>query len=650
MCHPPLSSDWSSDLHTIDDRDDEGDEEGPHLTIDELRDLLANADDDENEEIVDFDEEEEDEDDQDFHPANDESEDAAAADDTMDDDGPNTIRRELIYIRSHPPAMLIDPVTNTQLLRFLRTGGGRALLQTDDIYSLYGRRRSAPDPVPPPKVPSDTGRELMESGIFGTNNRDMASYKRKRTLGTHLMRRELGLGSPGHERSITKLATQGLIPSSQADTIINYDQRCYSGQFSDDGNFFFSCSQDFRVRMYDTSNPYDWKYYKTVIYPFGQWTITDASLSPDNRFLAYSSIRSMVCLAPTDPNESSDPVFLDFAQRGFGHFGIWSVRFSGDGRELVAGTSDHSVCAYDVETRQTVLHINGHQDDVNAVCFGDKSSPHLLFSGSDDATIKVWDRRSMSDKRAAGVFLGHTHGLTYIDSKGDGRYVLSNGKDQTMKLWDIRRMVPTEKADTVDSTIYGDPFDYRYDPPNKGKYYQHPDDCSLVTFRGHSVLKTLIRCHFSPPSSTDCRYVYSASEDGNVWIYNLDATVAGKVDVKQATRSTRRRRRSDEGSDEEWDSPPRGQRACVRDASWHPTAPIIAATSWNGYNMTQGTCSVHSWNDGMEDDEAEPAMGRTVNARLADEPYDDPHFARMGSARRAARAARARRMDDDDDD
>lgn len=70
--------------------------------------------------------------------------------------------------------------------------------------------------------------------------------------------------------------------------------------------------------MYDTSNPYQWKFYKTVVYPYGQWTITDASLSPNNKYLAYSSIRSTVCLAPTDPNEKGEPWLLDFADMGQG--------------------------------------------------------------------------------------------------------------------------------------------------------------------------------------------------------------------------------------------------------------------------------------------------------------------------------------------
>ena len=111
---------------------------------------------------------------------------------------------------------------------------------------------------------------------------------------------------------------------------------------------------------------------------------------------------------------------------------------------MVAGANDHNLYVYDIESQTSVLKLTGHQDDVNAVCFADESSPHILFSGSDDTTLKVWDRRSMEYGKEVGVFCGHLEGLTYIDTKGDGRYVLSNGKDQTMKLWDIRYRHPHE--------------------------------------------------------------------------------------------------------------------------------------------------------------------------------------------------------------
>ncbi|KAK8204956.1 WD40-repeat-containing domain protein [Phyllosticta capitalensis] len=506
------------------------------------------------------------------------------------------------------------------------------------------------------KPPSAEGRKLIASGTFGANERPLDSYTRKKKLAYRLIHRELGLGCSGRQRLRNNIISQSLIPSSKADTIIHYDARCYSGQFSNDGNFFFSCAQDFKVRMYDTSNPYKWKYYKTVDYPFGQWTITDASLSPDNKFLAYSSIRNVVCLAPTDPSDNSDPHLLDFSSSGFRdrrgfhahrYFGIWSLRFSGDGREIVAGTGDRSVYVYDIEQRKSILRIPGHDDDVNAVCYGDPNSPHILYSGSDDTTIKVWDRRSMGDGKCAGVFLGHTEGITYVDSKGDGRYVLSNGKDQTAKLWDLRNMMSAHDAHNIDINAYTTGFEYRTSSYDETEYRPHPHDRSLVTFRGHSILKTLIRCHFSPPGSTDSRYVYSGSYDGSVHIWNMDATLAGKVDVLNATRNSRPRNADLLAETYDFIGRNGGQwQTCVRDASWHPNAPVIAATSWNGWGTSLGTCTVHTWNDGVEEDEGEPAMGQRVNAELK----HDPVLYGSTERRPASLFRRSRRRMADDDD
>lgn len=454
------------------------------------------------------------------------------------------------------------------------------------------RRNLSPNRFP--HIPNDSGRNLMQSGLFGSKDSRIEKIgRRKQSVSERLLWRKLGIEPRSTARRHNRLIAQDLIPNTTvADRIIHYDSRAYSGQFSDDGNFFFSCTQNFKVQMYDTSNPYDWKYYKTVDFPFGQWTITDASLSPDNRFLAYSSIRHTVCLAPTDPNDHNDHRLLDFtnyapgahlsdrgtaAYMGRQGFGIWSLRFSGDGREIVAGTSDHSVLVYDLETSKTTLKLRKHSDDVNAVCFGDKSSPHILFSGSDDQTLRVWDRRSMAGGREAGVFVGHTEGLTYVDSKGDGRYVLSNGKDQMMKLWDLRHLTEPDDFDSINLARYTTNFDYRFADFNLNHWEPNPKDNSVVTFRGHSVLKTLIRCHFSPPTSTNSRYVYSGSEDGKVYIWNLDGTQKATIDVQNTTRESRTRS-SGYGNDHDWDMGYSNNvwKTCVRDASWSPSVPVIA--------------------------------------------------------------------------
>lgn len=519
--------------------------------------------------------------------------------------------------------MLQGETLHNVLLSVTDWGGG---FDADAFTNSRRRRQQQRDPDRFPKVPSEEGRKLMDSGIFGSTERPRKVYPtilddmnsdshslhtrieaRRRPVSMRLFDRELGLGQTQADRKLGKnMIAQSMVPSTDADMVLRYDAPVYLGQFSDDGNFFYSATKDFRVRMYDTSNVNEWKHYKTVVHPTGRWTMTDAALSPDNKWLAFTSMMPKVCLAPTDPNDEGEPYLLDLAGTPrddpvgdfYDSFAIFSVRFSGDGRELVAGTNASTIIVYDIESRQVLHSFEGHKHDVNAVCFGDKESPHLLYSGSDDATIKVWDRRNLGDSRAAGAFVGHCEGITYLDSKGDGRYILSNGKDQTMRLWDLRMAMSMSDFDEKDPaalTQYS-LYDYRFQRYNDDLYFKHPHDNSVVTFRGHRVERTLIRCHFSPPGSSDGRYVYSASHSGKVYIYNLDATLAGVIDVREATHETLSAVAAEEERQAEAGGHNNGAAAinarnrsrqrrythgplCVRDASWHPTAPILVGKS-----------------------------------------------------------------------
>jgi WD repeat-containing protein 23 len=210
-------------------------------------------------------------------------------------------------------------------------------------------------------------------------------------------------------------------------------------------------------------------------------------------------------------------------------------------------------------------------------------------------------------------------------------------------------------------------YDYRWGAYNEDDWYQDPDDNSLVTFRGHRVLRTLIRCHFSPPGSTNSRYVYSGSEDGKVFIWNMDATLAGKVDVFNATKNTRPPEHvAGPWDDDDDDVSFSRWQTCVRDASWHPTAPMIVgeyncpfgiffdfndyiASAWNGYGLSMGTVTSHSWNDGAEDDEAEPRMGLRLSEKLEQNPrYYESHQSQQ--QRRSARLQGLRVPSPDDGD
>uniref|UniRef100_UPI00358E9C14 DDB1- and CUL4-associated factor 11-like n=1 Tax=Myxine glutinosa TaxID=7769 RepID=UPI00358E9C14 len=78
-------------------------------------------------------------------------------------------------------------------------------------------------------------------------------------------------------------------------------------------------------------------------------------------------------------------------------------------------------------------------------------------------------------------------------------------------------------------------------------------DTSVMTYRGHGVLHTLIRCRFSPSCSTGQRYIYTGCSTGRVIIYDL---LSGRI-VHQL----------------------HGHSACVRDVHWHPYEPIITTSS-----------------------------------------------------------------------
>ncbi|XP_031406124.1 LEC14B homolog [Punica granatum] len=335
--------------------------------------------------------------------------------------------------------------------------------------------------------------------------------------------------------------------------------RTYVSQFSADGSLFVAGFQRSQIRVYNVEK--DWKVQKDIMAKSLRWTITDTCLSPDQRFLVYSSMSPLVHIVNIQSATTESLANITEIHDGLNfsvddnddedEISIFSVKFSTDGRELVAASGDGSIYVYDLGANKLNIRITAHLSDVNTVCFADESG-NLIYSGSDDKLCKVWDRRCLVSRgQAAGVLTGHLEGITYIDSRGDGRYFISNGKDQTTKLWDIRKM--TSNA----SPQHESDWDYRWmEYPQKARKLKHANDLSLATYKGHSVLCTLIRCYFSPIYSTAQKYIYTGSSDCSVYIYDLvsGARVA-MLDYHDAP---------------------------VRDCSWHPIYPMLVSSSWDG--------------------------------------------------------------------
>uniref|UniRef100_A0A0D3G345 Uncharacterized protein n=1 Tax=Oryza barthii TaxID=65489 RepID=A0A0D3G345_9ORYZ len=431
---------------------------------------------------------------------------------------------------------------------------------------MRGRRRRAreADPVPEPFTIDDEVSHLTRIRSEPSQRTLGAFYAgRKRGISTFglLSGRESGRsGAGGFSRADCAYAARKHLPTKGPWCVDDMTSEAYVSQFSSDGSLLVAGFRGSRIRIYDADN--GWKVHKDISCRSLQWTVSDIALSPDQQLLAYSSLSPTVHIVNVQSagKESQANVTeihdgLEFSNDDDDEysFGIFSVKFSKDGQEIVVGNSDRSINVYDLRANKVSVRIRAHAADVNAVTFADESG-NLLYSGSDDNLCKVWDRRCLAREKPAGVLTGHLDGITFIDSRGDGRYFISNCKDQTIKLWDVRKMSASIKGR---QPRFFD-WDYRWMSfPLEARHCKHPNDQSLATYRGHSVLRTLIRCYFSPVYSTGQRYIYTGSSDEYVYIYDV---VTGDIVEKLSWHGS-----------------------IIRDCTWHPYNPTIVSSSWDGY-------------------------------------------------------------------
>ena len=87
-----------------------------------------------------------------------------------------------------------------------------------------------------------------------------------------------------------------------------------------------------------------------------------------------------------------------------GFYSLWSIQFSGDGKQILAGGNSRAIFIYDLHEKRVVEEVRAHLEDVNTVAWANKDSSHIVFSGGDDCLCFIWDRRILGPKnRPAGV-------------------------------------------------------------------------------------------------------------------------------------------------------------------------------------------------------------------------------------------------------
>ncbi|TKR63444.1 hypothetical protein L596_027276 [Steinernema carpocapsae] len=338
--------------------------------------------------------------------------------------------------------------------------------------------------------------------------------------------------------------------------------KTFCSQFMDDGATIATASQDGYIRLYHRGGEREqYLPQSQTRVPACGWSILDFVISSDNRHLIYTTWDTNLYQLTLSTIDSpfSPPEWQSLPLHENDRFTTFSLKMNTDNTEILGGGNAGHFRVFNRELNRPILKIDGHQDDVNAVAFADSSS-HLILSASDDGLCKVWDRRILADSThtpsPVGVFAGHRDGITFIDARGDDRYVLTTSKDQTIKLWDLRHFSSASAEDATKQAVARQNWDYRWQASPVHKGDPLPGDCSIMTFYGgHMIQHTLIRARFSP-DHTGQRFIYTGCARGNVAVYDM---YSGDVCTKFL-----------------------GHKSVVRDCHWHPHLNEILSSGWDG--------------------------------------------------------------------
>uniref|UniRef100_D3TNE4 WD40 repeat-containing protein n=1 Tax=Glossina morsitans morsitans TaxID=37546 RepID=D3TNE4_GLOMM len=402
-------------------------------------------------------------------------------------------------------------------------------------------------------------------GLPATSKKPSESWSLTRAL----MKRENGMtgfrtGSftDNQQRRIANL----FIPNKKIDRLMSLESKIFVCKFNSDGSKLITASQDDIIRIFDASKGTYYRIKRSEMRNVNS-SILDIDFSPCSRYYAYSTCLNYFFVVPTD--SASNHIQLYDVNIGRNRTAMFSIRFSPSdgGRTLVGGCDNSTIFICDRETSSVRALRTQHFSsvDINAISYVSDQDSNLVVSGCSNGFIKLWDLRcNYRADKSASVFVGHLDGITYIDPRNDGHYLLSNARDQSIKIWDIRQPTPNSQVQKNPTSPLIE-WDYRWGQPPR-EYYNPKvvldGDVSIMTYRGHRVSKALLRAKFSPRLQTGQRYIYTGCSTGRIIVYDV---LTGNI--KEAIES---------------------HRNVVSDLDWHPHRSEIVSASWDGHVKLNG--------------------------------------------------------------
>ncbi|EFJ35160.1 hypothetical protein SELMODRAFT_80645 [Selaginella moellendorffii] len=102
---------------------------------------------------------------------------------------------------------------------------------------------------------------------------------------------------------------------------------------------------------------------------------------------------------------------------------------------LATASIDRSIRVWDVDGGFCTHAFRGHKGIVTKVIFHPDPHRLLLFSGGDDATVRVWD---LVTKKSAALLEKHFSTVTSLAVSANGWSLISGARDKVLNIWSLR--------------------------------------------------------------------------------------------------------------------------------------------------------------------------------------------------------------------
>ncbi|WP_375471843.1 NACHT and WD repeat domain-containing protein, partial [uncultured Nostoc sp.] len=207
-----------------------------------------------------------------------------------------------------------------------------------------------------------------------------------------------------------------------------------------------------------------------------------------------------------------------------GHEGeVSCVAFSPDGNFIASGSSDSTVCLWNIIGNPTAQFLLGHEQEVNCIAFNPNGK--FIVSGSIDGILCLWD---LQGNLITQPWQGHEEGIISVAFSPNGDRIVSVGFDGTVCLWDLEGNAITQPwrghKEGVISVTFSPNGDRIISVGFDGTVCLWDLQGNTITQPWHKHEAKIICVAFSP----DRKFIVSGSSDSTVRLWDIQGNSIGQ--------------------------------------------------------------------------------------------------------------------------